>query len=229
MRAWLLQGRQGEDPGELRPVFRLCADRSLLAGWRLEVQPLAAADLAARVQAQRPEVVISAVALCPLRSWIEEMLALDLGLVLAGEESELDAYRDLSERLPVLFAPSRPTAEEMTFALCGARDALRRQQYWKTQVEQLHQRLNDRIVIERAKGLLVQRLGIGEEEAYKRLRVLSRRQRRQIRDIAQSLLDTQSLLMPPGNNGHQGGELLSGETPPAEQSPGLPGPKPESP
>ena len=54
-------------------------------------------------------------------------------------------------------------------------------------------------MIERAKGILVQRLGISEEEAYKRLRVSSRRQRRQIRDIAQSLIDTQALLLPEQN------------------------------
>ena len=63
-------------------------------------------------------------------------------------------------------------------------------------------------MIERAKGVLVQRLGVSEEEAYKRLRVLSRRQRRQIRDVAQSLLDAQALLAPEANgngfaaNGH---------------------------
>jgi hypothetical protein len=54
-------------------------------------------------------------------------------------------------------------------------------------------------VIERAKGILVQQLGVSEEEAYKRLRVSSRRQRRQIRDIAQSLIDTQALLLPEQN------------------------------
>jgi AmiR/NasT family two-component response regulator len=64
-------------------------------------------------------------------------------------------------------------------------------------LDEVQQRLSDRIVIERAKGVLLQRLGISEEEAYKRLRVLSRRQRRPIRDIAQSLLDTQDLLVPP--------------------------------
>jgi response regulator NasT len=84
-------------------------------------------------------------------------------------------------------------------ALLGARAALCRQQALKAQVQALQQRLSDRIVIERAKGILVQRLGVTEEEAYKRLRVLSRRQRRQIRDIAQSLLDTQSLLLPDAN------------------------------
>jgi AmiR/NasT family two-component response regulator len=84
-------------------------------------------------------------------------------------------------------------------ALLTARTAQLRQAHWHAQVARLQQRLADRIVIERAKAILVQRLGLTEEEAYKRLRVLSRRQRRQIRDIAQSLLDTQSLLLPESN------------------------------
>ena len=45
----------------------------------------------------------------------------------------------------------------------------------------------------------MQRLHITEEDAYKRLRLLSRRQRRQIRDIAQSLLDTEFLFSPETN------------------------------
>ena len=73
---------------------------------------------------------------------------------------------------------------------------LHRERSWKAQLQQLQQRLEDRIIIEWAKGVLVRRLGIAEEEAYQRLRVLSRRQRRPIRVIAQALLDTQSLLVP---------------------------------
>src|SRR5207248_1625381 len=84
-------------------------------------------------------------------------------------------------------------------ALLGTAAAQRRQLHWKMQLARLQQRLTDRIVIERAKGVLVQRLGISEEDAYKRLRLLSRRQRRQIRDIAQSLLDTQFLFLPEVN------------------------------
>jgi two-component system, response regulator PdtaR len=64
---------------------------------------------------------------------------------------------------------------------------------WKKETAHLQQRLADRILIERAKGILVQRLRISEEEAYNRLRVLSRRERRHIRDIARSLLDAEHL------------------------------------
>jgi hypothetical protein len=63
----------------------------------------------------------------------------------------------------------------------------------------LQQRLNDRILIERAKGILVERLSISEKEAYQRMRLQSRRQRRPIRDIAQCLLDAQTLFSPETN------------------------------
>ncbi len=217
MRVWLLQGRQGEDPGGIRASFRQLADRPGCAGWRLDACPLTP-DLPARVQAQRPDALVLAAALCPFQSGAEEFFPADVGLVVAVEEGAADALRDLAERYPLLFVPPQPTAESLALALRGALAAVHRQQHWKTQVEQLHQRLNDRIVIERAKGVLVQRLGINEEEAYRRLRVLSRRQRRQIRDIAQSLLDTQSLLLPGGTNGFLPPESAGGPGPAPERS-----------
>jgi hypothetical protein len=162
-------------------------------------------------------VVVFASALNPVRTWVEEILGLDIGVIVAGDDEQAEGYRELAERHPLIFASAKPTCDEIALAVRGARAAGHRQQHWKTRVEQLHQRLNDRIVIERAKGVLVQKLGIGEEEAYKRLRVLSRRQRRQIRDIAQSLLDTQSLLLPP-TNGYAGPESALDTPHPPESS-----------
>jgi response regulator NasT len=185
------------------------------SGWQIEVCT-AEAEVVAQVQAHRPEVLIFAACLAPLRSRVEEILTLDVGLLVAAEESQAESYHDLAERHPLLLLSPRPTAEMLALAMHAIRAALRREQHWKTQVEQLHQRLNDRIVIERAKGVLVQRLGIGEEEAYKRLRVLSRRQRRQIRDIAQSLLDTQALLLPPANGCSPHDLLAPSANPPPE-------------
>jgi hypothetical protein len=220
MRAWLLQGPQGEDPGDLRPVLRQWAERPANATWRLDIRTIGP-DLAAQANNQQPEVLVFAAALGPLRASLEEILGMEPGVLVATDEDHCDAYRDLAERHPVSFVSARPTCDEICLALRGIRAACLRQQYWKAQVEQLQQRLNDRIIIERAKGVLVQRLGIGEEEAYKRLRVLSRRQRRQIREIAQSLLDTQALLLPP-TNGFAGPDLLPGEHPPESKLSDLP-------
>ncbi|MEK8052414.1 ANTAR domain-containing protein [Ideonella sp. DXS22W] len=54
--------------------------------------------------------------------------------------------------------------------------------------------LQERKVIERAKGLLMQRLGLGEEEAYARLRRAAMDKKLRIAEIAQRMLDAADLL-----------------------------------
>jgi len=51
-------------------------------------------------------------------------------------------------------------------------------------------RLEDRTVIERAKGLLQQSMGITEEQAYLHIRLLSRRRRIPMRGVAERLLQS---------------------------------------
>src|SRR5262249_9594395 len=129
--------------------------------------------------------------------------------ILAVVPPELsERVRPLAELHPLSFLPEKPSRESLWLALVSALASQRRHAHARAQLARLQQRLDDRIIIERGKGVLVQRLGVTEEDAYKRLRVLSRRQRRQIRDIAQSLLDTEALLLP-GSNGF----LESGEAP----------------
>ena len=135
------------------------------------------------------------------RAWPEEgctqeILDLGLALLVVASAEGAERFRSLAEEHPIGFVAPSPSVEAMWLAVVGSFAGYRRQLQWKGQVTRLQRRLSDRIVIERAKGILVQRLKISEDEAYKRLRVLSRRQRRQIRDIAQSLLDTQFLFLP---------------------------------
>jgi AmiR/NasT family two-component response regulator len=56
-----------------------------------------------------------------------------------------------------------------------------------------------RAVTERAKGILMERHGIDEEEAFKMLREHARRTRRKVQDLAQAVVDGHSLL--PGHPG----------------------------
>ena len=195
MRVWLLQGRHGEDPSGLGPLLRSWSEAREKASLSLEVLTLTLPPVAPFPSPQADLLVLAA-ALCPSRTWVEELLNREVALLVATPEPVGETFRGLAETHPVFLMPPQPTPEVLGLALHTAVAGLRRQRYWKSQVEQLQQRLNDRIMIERAKGILVQRLRISEEEAYKRLRVWSRRQRRQIRDIAQSLLDTEALLLP---------------------------------
>jgi AmiR/NasT family two-component response regulator len=203
MRVWLLQGKQGDDPAGLEALLRPWAQQGPGGPWLVERCSLGP-DLPAEVQRRRPDLLVLAESSCPAGPWTAEVLALGVALVVAASPARAEAYAALAERHPICLMPLPPETETLGLALVTARAALRREQAWQVQIEQLQQRLNDRIVIERAKGILVQRLRIAEEEAYQRLRLLSRRQRRPIRDVAQSLLDAQELLLGEvnGDSGH---------------------------
>lgn len=198
MRVWLVDDRTAEDAEGLEAQLAQLAARP-----EADLQLLAARslwpDFAAELRARRPDVLVVHEPAWPEGPWTQDVLGLGHALVVAGTREGCERFRALAELHPILFLPPRPGADALWLALIGAVAAQRRQAYFKSQVARLQQRLADRIIIERAKGVLVQRLGVTEEDAYKRLRVLSRRQRRQIRDIAQSLLDTQSLLLPDCN------------------------------
>src|SRR5262245_8041708 len=198
MRVWLVQGEQGGENDALSCVLRQWAGRPENNHWSVDCLRRTA-DLASLVQASQPDVLVLAEPSCPAGPWIAEVLAHGAGLVVAAALEHTEPYRVLAETHAIQLTPRPPTIEAIGLAICNVVACLPRQRAWQARIEQLQQRLTDRIVIERAKGILVERLGISEREAYKRLRVLSRRQRRQIRDIAQSLLDTQSLLLPETN------------------------------
>jgi AmiR/NasT family two-component response regulator len=213
MRVWLVDRKQDTGAGCLETLLRQLETRP---GGNLRLlgaspfQP----DFAAAMRKLVPDlldlVVINEHA-WPETAWSPEILELGMGVVLVTAAERAERVLPLADQYPICFASADVDGEGLWLALRGALAAQRRQAYWKGQAAALQQRLTDRILIERAKGILVQRLGISEDEAYKRLRLLSRRQRRQIRDIAQSLLDTHGLLGPdaesspaspePGRNG----------------------------
>lgn len=200
MHAWFLRGEPASEADQLGALLRQWAGRPENGQWSVEVLPSTPEALSA-LSAHSPEVLLALDSSCPLGPWIGEVLSRGIGLVVAVPPDRAEAYRALAEQYAVQLMPWPADVESVGLAIFNVLAQCNRQRGWQTRIDHLQQRLNDRIIIERAKGILVQRLGISEQDAYKRLRVLSRRQRRQIRDIAQSLLDTQSLLMPEASNG----------------------------
>jgi response regulator NasT len=61
-------------------------------------------------------------------------------------------------------------------------------------VEQLESALERRVIIERAKGILMERHGIDDREAFARLRDHARSGGRRVVEIAQAVLDGHALL-----------------------------------
>jgi response regulator NasT len=59
---------------------------------------------------------------------------------------------------------------------------------------ELQEALEARKLIERAKGILMQRLGLTERDAYERLRQRARDKRTKMKDIAQAIIEAEELL-----------------------------------
>jgi two-component system, response regulator PdtaR len=64
----------------------------------------------------------------------------------------------------------------------------------RNQVMELEESLEARKLIERAKGILMQRLGLSERDAYERLRQRARDKRAKMKDIAQAIIEAEELL-----------------------------------
>jgi hypothetical protein len=196
MRVWLVLDEGKDGSAGLGPLYQQVAVQAP-EGWQF-VQTKPPRPGLPDLRAHAPDLlVLPEDTLREEWAWLEETLALDIGVLLLTSQPQ--PYQLLARDHVLWFAPPRPSAECLYLALVSAGAGRSRQRHWKDQATRLQQRLEDRILIERAKGVLVKGLQISEEEAYKRLRVLSRRQRRQIRDIAQSVLENQALILPQSN------------------------------
>ncbi len=65
------------------------------------------------------------------------------------------------------------------------------------EADKLRDQLETRKLVERAKGVLMQRLGVNEEAAYKKMQRASQDENRKMRDIAESILSAERLYSEP--------------------------------
>jgi len=65
------------------------------------------------------------------------------------------------------------------------------------EVAQTRQALEERKVVERAKGLLMKALGLAEPDAFRRLQLASRERNMRLVDVAQAIVDQQDVLESP--------------------------------
>ena len=99
---------------------------------------------------------------------------------------------ELSGALAYLIKPVNPEELPPTIDVAIAR--FREMQRLREQVGELQDTIESRKVIERAKGILMQRRNIGGEEAYELMRQWARERQRKVKDIAQAIVDAESLL-----------------------------------
>jgi response regulator NasT len=107
---------------------------------------------------------------------------------------------------PVYHYLVKPVTSAQLSAAIAVAEA--RHQEWLTQrreSEDLRKRLDDRKVIERAKGILMEREGISESAAYKVLQRTSQSRNMTMADLSRSLLAAEDLMRSTAKGGSGGG------------------------
>lgn len=105
---------------------------------------------------------------------------------------------DRIAQLPV-FGVLPPHASDGHLRLVLATAHARHEAWRREQIraEELHQRLEDRKIIERAKGILMQREGLSESDAYRMLQRTSQSRNVPMAELSRSLLAAEELISPP--------------------------------
>jgi len=120
---------------------------------------------------------------------IEEIAAYASGPVVAltlREDPEFVA-RAADRGIDAYARPETPDAVQSAIELALRRR--RERQRLETKVDQLEGALERRAVIERAKGILMERHGVGELAAFERLRTHARANRRRVVDVSREVAD----------------------------------------
>ncbi|MER3403321.1 MAG: response regulator [Armatimonadota bacterium] len=110
----------------------------------------------------------------------------------AYSEEELIAQATQVGAYGYLLKPFRK--QELTPAITVALTRFREMQAKDQTVRELQEALETRKVIERAKGILMDRLGLSEAEAFRRIHFMARNQNKTMKEIAQSVITAAEIL-----------------------------------
>lgn len=104
-------------------------------------------------------------------------------------------YLEMGAKIGIFGYLLKPiTIDELRVSLSVAWSSYLKHTGLREQVQELRTTLEDRRIIERAKGVLMEKLNLSEDKAMKRLQKQARDSRRKLVDLARAILETQDLL-----------------------------------
>jgi len=125
---------------------------------------------------------------------IYEEFPIPVILVSAYHDTALIARAEADHILGYLVKPIKQSDLEPTIALAMKR--FEQFQALRQETADLRQALEDRKIIERAKGLLMKKVGLDEQEAFRRLQKLAMDGNRKMVDVARMVLTAEEAFMP---------------------------------
>jgi response regulator NasT len=176
--------------GELRAALQA-------AGYEVLEEVAAADALLKAVESQQPDAVIIDVD-SPSRDTLEQLAVMHRHaprpVVMFSADGDDRLIRDVVAAGVTAYVVDGLTPARMAPILQVALARFEQQAHIRRQLGEVQQQLADRKLIDRAKGLLVEKRGVSEAEAYASMRQLAMRQNLKLVDIARQIIAMADLL-----------------------------------
>jgi response regulator NasT len=185
-----------DDEPDMRDYFRKILPR---LGHQVVAVAASGRELIDLCREARPDLVISDIKMPDMdgidaATLLYQAAPVPVVLVSAYHDPELIARAEADHILGYLVKPIKQSDLEPTIALAMRRfeqfEALRKE------AADLRQALEDRKVIERAKGLLMKKVGLDEQEAFRRLQKVAMDSNRRLIEVALMVLTADQAFQP---------------------------------
>jgi response regulator NasT len=186
-----------DDEPDMQKYFQKCLPR---LGHQVVAVAQNGQELVERCRVTCPDLVITDIKM-PDMDGIDAAIALykqrpvPVILVSAYHDADLIERAEADHIMGYLVKPIKQGDLEPAIALAMRR--FEQFQALRQEAADLRQALEDRKVIERAKGILMKRTGLDEQEAFRRLQKLASEESRKLIDIAQMILVAEKAVQPP--------------------------------
>lgn len=179
-----------------RPMYQLRAALEQ-AGYQVIAQADGAAQLLAQVEAQRPDIVIVDTE-SPSRDTLEQLALMEQAaprpVVMFAEHGELPCIQAAVRAGVTAYIVDHVTPQRLAPIIDMARVKFEEDAALKKKLADMERQLADRKLIERAKGMLMQRRRLSEEQAYALLRSEAMKSGLRLAELSRQLIHSSELL-----------------------------------
>jgi len=165
------------------------------AGERVVAEVTTLSELQAEFDQHRPEAVLLSTTLLPLSQELRDHLYSTALVILRDNEINEEIRNRIAESAAFATLTKPFTADdaiaELALAVSRNNDLMSCHndlQNCHSELDKVQTRLADRIVIEKAKGLLIQHLSLSEPEAFKQIHFSARKANRTMRNVAEEII-----------------------------------------